>query len=255
MSDPVLDLDEVAAWLRDAQQIVVLTGAGISTESGIPDFRGPQGVWTKNPAAEKTATLAVLRRRPRGPGPGVAEPALERDVGRGAQRGPPRARGARAAGRAAHARHPERRRAAPRRPGASPERIIEIHGNVREVKCLVVQLARADGRDARPGARRRGRPAVPASAAGSSSRRPSPSARTSSPRTSTGPSGPRPVPTCSSPSARRSPCTRRPRCPSSRWPTGARLVVLQRPADPVRRPCRRRRRAQLGDVLPAWSPI
>ena len=51
------DLDTIASWLRDAHAIVVLTGAGISTDSGIPDFRGPDGVWTKNPAAEKTANL------------------------------------------------------------------------------------------------------------------------------------------------------------------------------------------------------
>ncbi|HEY1828608.1 MAG TPA: Sir2 family NAD-dependent protein deacetylase [Acidimicrobiales bacterium] len=40
-----------------SRRIVVLTGAGISTDSGIADFRGPQGIWTKDPAAEKLATI------------------------------------------------------------------------------------------------------------------------------------------------------------------------------------------------------
>jgi NAD-dependent deacetylase len=51
------DMHEVRNWVEEAQRIVVLTGAGISTDSGIPDFRGPQGVWTRNPEAEKQATL------------------------------------------------------------------------------------------------------------------------------------------------------------------------------------------------------
>lgn len=50
-------IEQVAGWIREAGRVVVLTGAGISTESGIPDFRGPQGVWTKNPAAEKAANI------------------------------------------------------------------------------------------------------------------------------------------------------------------------------------------------------
>jgi NAD-dependent deacetylase len=52
-----VSVDLVRAWIATARRVVVLTGAGISTDSGIADFRGPQGVWTTNPAAEKQSTL------------------------------------------------------------------------------------------------------------------------------------------------------------------------------------------------------
>jgi NAD-dependent deacetylase len=50
-------VEQVAQLVRDATHITVLTGAGISTDSGIPDYRGPNGVWTKNPEAERLSTL------------------------------------------------------------------------------------------------------------------------------------------------------------------------------------------------------
>jgi NAD-dependent deacetylase len=50
-------IESAAEAVRAAKRIVVLTGAGISTDSGIPDFRGPNGVWTKNPAAEKASNI------------------------------------------------------------------------------------------------------------------------------------------------------------------------------------------------------
>lgn len=53
------DFAEMAAWVSAASRITVLTGAGISTGSGIPDFRGKDGLWTRNPAAEKASTLSV----------------------------------------------------------------------------------------------------------------------------------------------------------------------------------------------------
>ena len=54
---PTDSIELVRSWIAGARRVVVLTGAGISTESGIPDFRGPQGVWTVNPAAEQQSTL------------------------------------------------------------------------------------------------------------------------------------------------------------------------------------------------------
>ena len=50
-------IQQVKTWIDGAKRIVALTGAGISTDSGIPDFRGPQGVWTKNPHAEKMSNI------------------------------------------------------------------------------------------------------------------------------------------------------------------------------------------------------
>jgi NAD-dependent deacetylase len=48
-------IQRAAHDLIRSKYVVALTGAGISTESGIPDFRGPHGVWTKNPEAERMA--------------------------------------------------------------------------------------------------------------------------------------------------------------------------------------------------------
>lgn len=46
-------IKEVARVLFESKYAIALTGAGVSTESGIPDFRGPSGIWTKDPEAEK----------------------------------------------------------------------------------------------------------------------------------------------------------------------------------------------------------
>jgi NAD-dependent deacetylase len=51
------NLEKARELIDRAERVVVLTGAGISTESGIPDFRGPQGVWTLNPKAERMSDI------------------------------------------------------------------------------------------------------------------------------------------------------------------------------------------------------
>ncbi len=53
----------VELW-RDSPRVVVLTGAGVSTDSGISDFRGPNGLWTRNPGAQAMFDIDTYMRDP-----------------------------------------------------------------------------------------------------------------------------------------------------------------------------------------------
>ena len=129
------DLETVAGWLRNASSVVVLTGAGISTESGIPDFRGPNGVWTKDPAAEKTATLEYY----------MGDPEVRRRAWQNRLRSemwsaePNAAHNALVALERKGALHclvTQNVDGLHLVAGQSPEIVVEIHGNVREAKCM-----------------------------------------------------------------------------------------------------------------------
>jgi NAD-dependent deacetylase len=52
-------VDERPAWVLGVSSVTVLTGAGISTDSGVPDFRGPNGLWTRDPSAERLSAYEV----------------------------------------------------------------------------------------------------------------------------------------------------------------------------------------------------
>jgi NAD-dependent deacetylase len=121
--------------LRRARRVVALTGAGISTDSGIPDFRGPKGVWTTNPGAERLATLQTY----------VDDAELRRAAwARRLASGPPAA--APNAGHLALAAFERSGRldlvvtqnvdGLHQLAGTDPSRIVEIHGTMHEVTCL-----------------------------------------------------------------------------------------------------------------------
>ena len=131
--------DAVAAARRlvdAAERVTVLTGAGISTDSGLPDFRGPKGLWTRDPAAERASNINVY----------VSDPEVRRS------NWARRASGALWAdvepnrGHAALV-HLEKRGKLHllitqnvdelhQQAGSDPERVVEIHGTTRKVQCL-----------------------------------------------------------------------------------------------------------------------
>lgn len=128
-------VERARQWIDEADRIVVLTGAGISTDSGIQDFRGPRGLWTLNPGAEKMATIQNY----------VADPEVRKRAWRnrletaGQQRAPN-------AGHRAIVDLEERGKlellitqnvdGLHLDAGTSEARIVEIHGTFREVGCL-----------------------------------------------------------------------------------------------------------------------
>ena len=128
-------LHEVARWIRDARSVMVLTGAGISTDSGIPDFRGPQGLWTKNPRAERLSDINAY----------MADRDLRVEAWRARLEHPAWTAEPNDAHRAIAALEAKGRMdtlvtqnidGLHQLAGSSPERLIEIHGTLREVMCM-----------------------------------------------------------------------------------------------------------------------
>ena len=127
-------VDLVRAWIASARRVVVLTGAGISTESGIPDFRGPQGVWTTQPgrrdAVDPATYLADPKVRQAAWRSRMAHPAWTARPNRGhlalvelERRGK------------LHALITQNIDELHQMAGNSRERIVEVHGTVHRVMC------------------------------------------------------------------------------------------------------------------------
>jgi NAD-dependent deacetylase len=125
----------IGEWLRQASAVTVLTGAGISTDSGIPDFRGPQGVWTKDPGAAAMSAIDVY----------VADPEVRRRTWRSRRDHPAWSAEPNAGHRALVALERAGRLRAiitqnidglHQKAGSDPELVIEVHGTMLEAECL-----------------------------------------------------------------------------------------------------------------------
>lgn len=126
---------QAQGWLREARAVVALTGAGISTESGIPDFRGPQGVWTRDPQAEKLSDIRYY----------MADPQIRRKAWQTRLHSPVWS----AQPNAGHVALADLERRGKLLAvitqntdglhllaGHAPDNVIEIHGTMRDVRCM-----------------------------------------------------------------------------------------------------------------------
>jgi NAD-dependent deacetylase len=133
-SPPCEPWERAASLLARAPKIAVLTGAGVSTDSGIPDFRGPQGLWTIDPRAQSLSDYDTY----------MADPEVRRTVW-SMRRDHPARRAAPGAGHRALARLEEAGRLAAlitqnidglhQRAGVPDERVLELHGTMHRVMC------------------------------------------------------------------------------------------------------------------------
>jgi len=128
-------LDNVRGWIDASSRVVALTGAGMSTDSGIPDFRGPQGVWTKNPRAEKMSDIRYY----------VSDPEVRKAAWQARLHSPAWTAKPNAGHRALaqlerrdklHALITQNIDGLHQQAGNSLHRVIEVHGTVHHVVCL-----------------------------------------------------------------------------------------------------------------------
>jgi len=128
-------IEDARRLVAEAEAVAVLTGAGISTDSGIPDFRGPNGVWTKNPGAEKSATIQNY----------LADPEVRKRTWRNRLDSAAWTAEPNAGHRALvdlerqgklHTLITQNIDGLHQAAGSDPDLVVEVHGTIREVGCL-----------------------------------------------------------------------------------------------------------------------
>ena len=128
-------IGQVRRWVASSRRVVALTGAGISTDSGVPDFRGPQGLWTKNPKAERLSNIHDYMSDPE-----VRRLAWQQRLDHPAFRAEPNAghRALAALERAGklHALITQNIDGLHQKAGNSAEIVVEVHGTVHEYVCM-----------------------------------------------------------------------------------------------------------------------